>query len=329
VPAGRYLCKRVTVCFVITFFYGCDNKHYNSLFAAEKKGFGKRSGPERHYFGSYNLAEVKMKICSRKRVLAILICLCSALLTDAAMLAAQTATRHPAKPTSAKGAQAAAKAASKTIDAILDQYVTAVGGIDAWKKSTTRVVKGSVAFSPSHTTGKVELYQAAPDKMRFEMKVPSRGVAWVLVNGGEGWQKDFASDPRRLDGKELADAKIDADFYKEVDLRRLYPRMEYGGASVIDSQPVEIVRGFTADGSSHIFYFAKSTGLLVREDFLSARGSEAVQTFFDDYRELKESGIKYKYQVKQDTGRAGQTMRSEAVLQTVPVDKSLFAPPAQ
>ena len=74
-------------------------------------------------------------------------------------------------------------------------------------------------------------------------------MAWVVVNGSEGWQKDFASDPRRLVGNELADARVDADFYKEVDLRRLYPRMEYGGASVGDSQLVEIVRGFPAAGS--------------------------------------------------------------------------------
>jgi len=151
------------------------------------------------------------------------------------------------------------------------------------------------------------------------------------VNGGDGWQKDFAADPKRLAGNELADARIDADFYKEVDMRRLYPRMEYGGASMVDSEPVEIVRGFTAAGSSHTFYFAKSTGLLVREDFVSAsaRGSETVQTFFDDYRELKDAGIKYPFHVKQVTGRAGQAMRFEEVQPDVPVDSALFAPPAK
>ena len=273
-----------------------------------------------------------MKMFGSKRVSAILISVCGVLLANATMVAAQTATRRPGNATSAKGTQAAATAASKTVDAILDRYITAVGGIDAWKKSTTRVVKGTVLFFPSRSTGKVELYQAAPDKMRFEMKVPSLGVAWVVVNGGEGWQKDFASDPRRLAGSELADAKIDADFYKEVDLRRLYPRMEYGGASVIDSQSVEIVRGFTAAGSSHTFYFAKSTGLLVREDFVSvgAHGPETVQTFFEDYRELKEAGIRYPFGVRQVTGRAVQAMHFEEVSYNVPVDESLFAaPPAR
>jgi hypothetical protein len=281
--------------------------------------------------GSYNFVEVIMTILGWKRVPVILISLCGALLANTAKLAAQTPTRHASSPSSTKSAQAAGAAASKTINAILDRYVAAVGGIDAWKKCTTRVVKGTVEFAPSHTTGKVELYQAAPDKMRFEMKVPTRGVAWVLVNGGEGWQKDFGADPRRLEGKELADAKIDADFYKEVDLRRLYPRMEYGGASFVDSQPVEIVRGFTAAGSSHTFYFAKSTGLLVREDFLSASasGSEIVQTIFDDYRELKDSGIKYPFHVTQVAGRAGHSMRFEEVLHGVPVDSALFAPPAK
>ena len=288
------------------------------------------AGPEGQCLGSYNFVEVVMKILRRKRV-SILICLFSALLVNAEVLAAQTATRRPANPASAKGAQAAASVTSKNVDAILDRYIASAGGIDAWKRSTTRVVKGTVAFSPSRSTGKVELYQAAPDKMRFEMKVPSLGIAWVVMNGGEGWQKDFASDPRRLAGTELADARIDADFYKEVDLRRLYPRMEYGGASVVDSEPVEIVRGFTAAGSSHTFYFAKSTGLLVREDFVSAsaRGSETVQTHFDDYRELKDAGIKYPFHVKQVTGSGGQAMRFEEVLHNVPVESSIFAPPAQ
>ena len=262
--------------------------------------------------------EETMGSFGKKRVLAVLICLCGTLLASTALLHGE----QPAKP------QSTARVTSA--DAILDRYVAAVGGLEAWKKASTRLVRGTVELSPPLMTGKVELYQVAPDKMRFEMKIPRLGIAWVIVNGSEGWRKDFASDPQRLSGDELADSKIDADFYKEVDLRRLYPRIEYGGASVVDSRAVDIVHASTAGGRSHTLYFDKDTGLLVREDFVSvsARGQETVQTYFEDYRELKDVGIKYPFQVKQVTGRAAQTMHFEDVLHTVTIDSSLFAPPA-
>ena len=298
------------------------------MFAAEKNRFGKCSGPERQYLGSYNFDEVNMKISGRKPVSAILICLCGALLANAAIIAAQTATRQSNNPTSAKGAQAA-ETASTTVDAILDRYISALGGVPAWKKSSTRVIKGTVVLSPPPLKGIVELYQTAPDKMFFQMKVPKIGVAWVLVNGNEGWQKDFASEPRRLQGEELADAKIDADFFKEVDLRRLYSRLEYGGTSLIEGQSVDVVRAFTTAGRSHTLYFDRNSGLLVREDFVSvgAHGPETVQTFFEDYRELKDAGIRYPFSVRQVAGRAVQAMHFEEVSHNVPIDNSLFAAP--
>ncbi len=218
---------------------------------------------------------------------------------------------------------------SESVDLILDRYANAVGGLSAWKKSTTRAVKGSVELSPPTMTGKVELYQAAPDKMFFRMTVPRLGIAWVLVNGDAGWQKDFGSEPRRLSGNELSDAKIDADFYKEVDLRRLYSRMEYGGTAIVASKSADMVRAFTAAGQSHTLYFDQDTGLLVREDFVSitAHGPETVHTLFSDYRDLKDAGIKYPFSVKQVNQRAIQTLHFEDVLHNIPVDNSLFAPP--
>lgn len=258
-----------------------------------------------------------MMIAGMNRVLARLIWVCVAVATSTVSLVAQS----PSHPRAAKP--------SPSVNSILDRYVTALGGAQAWKKASTRVINGSVVLSPPLLQGTVELYQTAPDKMFFQIKVPRLGIAWVLVNGNQAWQKDFASDPRQLQGDELADARIDADFCKEVDLRKLYSRMEYGGSSEVNSQPVDIIRAYTASGRSHTLYFDRSTGLLVQEDFVSVgtHGPETVQTFFGDYRELSDAGIKYPFEVKQVTGRAVQEMHFEDVQHNVPVDKSLFAVP--
>lgn len=262
-----------------------------------------------------------MKIPGKKRVSIGLICIYSALVASSAtFLAAQSATQRQT-----------AGVPPPLVNSILDRYEAAIGGVRAWKKSNTRVIKGTVELSPPSLKGIVELYQAAPDKMLFQMKVPGLGVASVIVNGSDGWQKDFAAEPRRLHGDELSDARLDADFCKEVDLRKLYSHMEYGGASLIDSQPVDIVRAVTATGRSHTLYFDRSTGLLVREDFVSVgpQGRETVQTFFEDYRELKDVGIKYPFLVRQVTQRAVQTLRFEDVLHNVPVENSMFDPPSR
>ncbi len=263
-----------------------------------------------------------MKTAIRKCVSTWLICMCIVLLVNAEFVS------HAAAQESA---QRRTRTASPSVDSILDRYVAAVGGVEAWKKLSTRVVTGTVELSPPLLKGRVELYQLAPDKMFFQMKVPSLGVAWVLVNGEEGWQKDFASEPRRLVGAELLETKGDADFSKEMHLRKLYSRMEYKGTSIIDSRTADVVRAFTATGRSHTLYFDKDSGLLLREDFVSitTRGRETVETYFGDYRELKDVGVKYPFLVRQVTARAVQTMRFEQVQHNVPVDSAMFAAPNQ
>lgn len=260
-----------------------------------------------------------MNSLGKTRVLARLVWVYCALLAGSAIVLAAGSATPPRTAT----------AASPSVEAILDKYIAAIGGIKAWKNSSTRVVKGTVQLSPPPMNGTIELYQAAPDKMLFQLKVPGLGVTWVLVNGGDGWQKDFGGEPRRLQGDELSDAKMDADFWKDVDLRKLYSRMEYAGVSTIDSQTVDMVRAYTATGRSHTLYFDRGSGLLVREDFvsISAHGPEVVQTTFGDYRELKGLGIKYPFLVEQVTGRATEIMRFENVVHNVPVNSSVFVPP--
>ena len=287
-------------------------------FAAQHNAWA--AARNRSLHGSYIIVETAiMKSPAKNRISAWMIALVAA---SAIFLTLQSAAQSKN--------QRASDTKSRSVDLILDRYANAVGGLPAWKKSTTRVIKGNVELSPPPMTGKVELYQAAPDKMFFKMTVPRLGISWVLVNGNEAWQKDFGSEPRRLSGNELSDAKIDADFYKEVDLRRLYSRMEYGGTAIVDSRTADVVRAFNAAGQIHTLYFDKDTGLLVREDFVSntAHGPETVHTLFSDYRDLKDAGIKYPFSVKQVNERAAQTLRFEDVLHNVPVDNSLFTAPA-
>src|ERR1700693_3804993 len=102
-----------------------------------------------------------MKIPGKKRVSLGLICIYSVLLAGSAtFLAAQSATQSATQ-------RQTAGVPPPSVNSILDRYVAAIGGVQAWKKSSTRVIKGTVELSPPPLKGIVELYQAAPDKMLF------------------------------------------------------------------------------------------------------------------------------------------------------------------
>ncbi len=72
----------------------------------------------------------------------------------------------PAKPKAAKSEAPA----PPTVEQILDRYITALGGREAYERITTRTLRGTVKMKmgPDELpTGKVQILAKAPDRQRF------------------------------------------------------------------------------------------------------------------------------------------------------------------
>jgi len=230
------------------------------------------------------------------------------------------------------GAPPAAKpgteAATPTADQILDRYVKAVGGREAWQKFTSRVTMGTIEVPSMNLSGTVLIHEKAPDRL----------LAAVMINGASfrqgfdgtlGWTDDPEDGLREQSGAELAEARRDADFYHPLDLRRLYTKLTVTGTEKIGDRDTFILDATVPEGSEPTkMYFDTQTGLLLRA-VSQHHGSDGVTQFredFEDYRDV--DGIKVPFTSRQTNGDTTYTMTISEVHHNVALDDSEFAKPA-
>jgi len=178
-------------------------------------------------------------------------------------------------------------------DEVIARYVTAIGGEAAIATIKTRVSRGTETTTNRMTppqTLPIEIIQAAPDKLLISRNNP-RGATLEGFDGAKGWTKDTRG-VRELAGKELAEIKREADFFRYLKIRETYPQMRVLSKEKVRDREAYIVGATSRDDSREKLYFDVESGLLVRRSlaFKTAFGSIPEVMDFDDYRDV--DGVK-------------------------------------
>jgi outer membrane lipoprotein-sorting protein len=214
-----------------------------------------------------------------------------------------------------------------TLDQILDRYETALGGREAWNKLTSRIMKGTMVFSPSGQESTVEVYQQFPNKFLNVTILPPQHRVEIGFNGEVAWSKDSAQGVRRLSGLELNMTKHLAIFDEEFHLHEAFPSMELLGTKRINGHSSYVVRTTTAEGYTATMYFDAETGLRVRVTSTTASG-ETYDDYIEDYCYLREVGIKYPCRRREVYPTYTISERYTEIRYNVSIDPSLFVPPS-
>jgi zinc protease len=237
-----------------------------------------------------------------------------------------TQSAPPAAPQ--KESAASAKTALPTADQVLDHYVQATGGHDAWKKITSRVSKGTVDVPAMNLNGTIELHEKAPNDMIATVMIG--GAAFVQAYDGKvAWSNDPQNGLREMSDGELDETRRDSDFYRPLDIKNLYPKIAITGVEKIGEHDAYVLDAHDAEGAdAEKMYFDTQSGLLVRD--ISQRhmadGVSPVQVDFSDYRIV--DGIKLPFSMHQLAGGNEFTITMSEVQQNVNVDDAEFAKPA-
>ena len=184
-------------------------------------------------------------------------------------LAAQA--QDPANTAAASPAPAKPAVPTPTVDQLLDHYVQAIGGHDAWMKLNSRVSKGSIEIpAMNNLTGTVEIHEKAPNRM---LAVINLGGA-VFEQGFDGtvaWSDDPQNGTRVLSGGELEDARREANFYHPLDMRKNYTKMTVVGIEKIDGHDTFVVEAIrTKCAGQNLFRHANMAAGEKRESPLHA-----------------------------------------------------------
>jgi CubicO group peptidase (beta-lactamase class C family) len=218
-----------------------------------------------------------------------------------------------------------------TVDQILDKYTQALGAAATFKKLTSRVSRGTLEVQTAERTftGNSEIYAVAPNKRveinRLKLN-PCNEVDLFLegFNGTDGWSR--FDQFRKPEGAELAAIKLEAEFYRDIKLKELYPKMIVNGTVKIADRWAYVLDATPAEGGPEKMYFDIETGLLVRRDVAKYIKGARVDfvIIIEDYKEI--DGIKLPFTLRFLSPPIKLIYKFNEVKHNVPIEDAKLRP---
>jgi len=236
--------------------------------------------------------------------------------------------QEPTAKPEAKSPEATTPEALPSIDQILDKLIEGAGGKAAIEKITSRQVTGEFEIAAFGVNGTLKAYSKAPNKNSSVADVPGVGLFLRGFDGTVAWEQDPNAGLHEIAGAELAARKRDADFHMELHIKDLFPKLAVKAKQKVGEKEAYLVEATPAEGNVEKLYFDVKSGLLIRHDAErdSAQGVLAIETYFDDYRDL--DGIKVPFSIKQVNPAFTMSIKITEVKHNVEIDVAKFAKPA-
>jgi photosynthetic reaction center cytochrome c subunit len=188
----------------------------------------------------------------------------------------------------------AAQSALPKPEQILAGYVTALGGEQALRKVTSRVITSTTELSPNVRGAGPAVYVQeiqyfkAPNLYAATFQPVNGPQTAKGFDGTDAWTQGANGAVNQADGAALGRARRDADFYESINLKQEYTRLNVRGIEKVRDRDAYLVIGVPAGDNPERLYFDVQTGLLVRKGTFNttALGRYAIQTDYEDYRDV-------------------------------------------
>ena len=231
------------------------------------------------------------------------------------------------------------KPALPPVDQILAKYVQALGGDQAIRKVTSRVMTATrtIPTGPGGTVPMPALYetvQKAPNLIVNTSKMATGATISDGYDGNSVWIQNMAGVVADAPNPDQGRAKRDADLYESVSLKKQYTKMEVRGVESVNGRSAYAVVAYPQGDAPETLFFDTTDGLLLRRKSVlaSPMGEMPFEMDFDDYRDTG-SGVKIPYWIRMvpASPRSAFGSRSEIRIQkvqdNVPVEDGKFTKP--
>jgi hypothetical protein len=215
-------------------------------------------------------------------------------------------------------------AAPSTADDILAKYIAAVGGADAMKKITSRVMTGKILVGGGASP--IQLFTKAPNQ-RVSITQTANGDSITAFDGAAGWMGSTGRPARVMTPAESESAGLDAEFYLPLRIKEIFTQVRRGRPEEIAGVTCEVLTGSRPARPPVRLYFDRKSGLLVRLIRYTDTpvGRNPVQIDYADYRETGGVRIPFRWTLARTTGRF--TIQIDDVKNQAPIDDSKFTKP--
>lgn len=227
----------------------------------------------------------------------------------------------------AENARPSPQAMQAAAEEIIEKYVQSIGGDAAIQKLTSLQEKGTIA-TPHGDSSPFALEEKAPNKVSLTRTI-GNGPAHIVYDG-EHATAAIGGRTNTIEGFDLEALKLDANFYRNFNLKQQYTRMQSPPfPQKIDGREVKSVRGTLPNNAGQeTLSFDAQSGLLVRRLTVlrTALGGIPQQYDYSDYREV--NGVKIPFVIKVSTAENIQTRTITEAKFNVPLDDNTFATPS-
>jgi len=202
---------------------------------------------------------------------------------------------QPAAPAKAP-VQPAAKADLPSVDALMDKYIEATGGKEAWAKMKTMSTTGELDIPASGIKGKMQSFLGEDGKSYSEIDLGGMGKAIEGSDGETVWSSEPGQGPRILTGEERDLRLTMAKLGNPLDWKKIFGKINVVGVEKVNDKDAYKVEGVTEVGAVPLTqFFDVESGLVTRMDITvdSPAGKIPMEMYPSDYREV--GGLKFPY----------------------------------
>lgn len=216
-----------------------------------------------------------------------------------------------------------------TVDSILKNYVKAIGGEKAIKQQSTRFSRGTVELNPMNMSGTFETTMAAETKAYTKLNIAGVGDMIEASDGKSGWSVSAIQGSRTKTPAELIQANLTNDFYRDIRLTTLFPKIDVTGIEKVNGKDAYVVKATPQEGPAETWYFDKVSFLIIRSDttIISPEGDQPISVYSEDFRSV--DGIQIPFKIRSKMPQFEIVLTATEVKHGVKVDDSLFAKPKQ
>jgi hypothetical protein len=212
-------------------------------------------------------------------------------------------------------------------DEILDAFVEASGGKDAYDRVDNRVTHGTMEVVGQGISMDLTVYSARPGKTYMVIASDATGKIEKGTDGEVVWESSAMMGPQIKDGQEKVDFLREAILDKFVRWREVYGSAESAGVETVDGSAAYKVILTPKDSRPQSWFFDRASKLLVKVELTveNPMGEFPVETFLSDYREI--DGVLIPHLAKVVVMGQQRLMTTENVEQNVDLPEDRFELP--
>ena len=218
--------------------------------------------------------------------------------------------------------------AEPTAESVMADYITAIGGREAFDGIRNRVVEASLTIEGAGITLSGTIVSAKPNLGYTLFRSDAIGTIEKGTDGDLVWEKNTMSGPQIVEGAMREFTLREGTMDKLVYWQQVYSSAELGESMEVEGRDCHKVVLKAESGAPVILYIDKETHLALRQDITveSAMGTVPVESILGDYREVDGLLLPFKVSV----GNLGQkrVIITTSVKHNVDLPADRFAVPA-